>query len=138
MERLKIEKNQSTALLTQRVTIGILILFHGIANTGSGFAFIKSVLVGHGIPEFLAYGAFLGEVMAPLLIIAGFRTRLAGLALAINMLVAILSAHAGDILSLNAFGAWAIELQLFYLLGGVALFFSGAGAYAASKDNFWD
>lgn len=138
MELLKIEKNQPVAFLIFRLTLGILLLFHGIANTFSGFAFIKSVMQGAGLPEFFAYGAFLGEIVAPVLIIIGYRARLAGLVLAFNMLIATTTVHAGDILALNQFGAWAIELQLFYLLGGIVVFFSGAGNLAISTKNSWD
>lgn len=138
MEILKIEKNQALALLIQRVLVAFLLLFHGIANLTSGYTFIKSVFEGYGMPEFFAYGAFIGEIVAPLLIIAGFRTRLASLVLVFNMLVATLLAHAGDIFALNQYGGWAIELQLFYLFGGLAVFFSGAGSYAFSNQNSWD
>ena len=138
METLQFEKNQGLAIFIQRVLVGFLLLFHGIANLSSGYAFIKSVFAGYGLPEFFAYGAFIGEIVAPLLIIAGYRTRLAALILAFNMLVATLLAHAGDIFALNQYGGWAIELQAFYLVGGIAVFFSGAGAFALSKDNGWD
>ena len=138
METLQFEKNQGLAIFIQRVLVGFLLLFHGIANLSSGYAFIKSVFAGYGLPEFFAYGAFIGEIVAPLLIIAGYRTRLAALILAFNMLVATLLAHAGDIFALNQYGGWAIELQAFYLFGGIAVFFSGAGAFALSKDNGWD
>ncbi|SMD34890.1 putative oxidoreductase [Reichenbachiella faecimaris] len=138
METLKIDKNQSLALFIQRVLVGFLLLFHGIANLTSGYAFIKSVFAGYSMPEFFAYGAFIGEIVAPLLIIAGYRTRLAALALVFNMLVATLLAHSGDIFALNQYGGWAIELQAFYLFGALAVFFSGAGVYAVSKNNSWD
>ncbi|MDW3208531.1 MAG: DoxX family protein [Reichenbachiella sp.] len=138
MEILKIDKNQGLALFIQRVLVGFLLLFHGIANFTSGYAFIKSVFAGYGLPEFFAYGAFIGEIVAPLLIIAGYRTRLAALVLVFNILVATLLAHAGDIFALNQFGGWAVELQAFYLFGGLAVFFSGAGALAFSKTNYWD
>lgn len=138
MELLKIEKNESVAYLIFRLTLGVLLLFHGVANTFSGFAFIISVMQGAGLPEFFAYGAFLGEIIAPILIIVGFRARLAGLVLAFNMLIATLTVHTGDIFTLNQFGAWAIELQLFYFLGGIAVFFSGAGSLALSTENNWD
>lgn len=138
METLKIDKNQNLALFIQRVLVGFLLLFHGIANLTSGYAFIKSVFAGYGMPEFFAYGAFVGEIVAPLLIIAGYRTRLAALVLVFNMLVATLLAHAGDIFALNQYGGWAIELQAFYLFGGLVVFFSGAGPLAFSKNNYWD
>ena len=135
---MKIEKQTHTALLIVRLTAGLLIILHGIGNLRSGYTFIGSVMENAGLPPFFAYGSFIGEIVAPVLMILGFRARLASLVLTFTMLVAIFLAHAGDILALNAFGGWAIELQAFYLSGGLAIFFSGAGKHAVSTANVWD
>lgn len=135
---MKINKNQDTALLTLRVLVGALIMLHGFGNLLSGYAFISQVLEKAGIPGFFAAGAFMGEILAPILLIIGFRTRLAALAIAATMLVATLLVHRGEIFALNQFGGWAVELQAFYFFGAIALFFSGAGRMAVSKSNEWD
>ncbi len=135
---MKINKNQDTALLTLRVLVGALIMLHGFGNLLSGYAFISQVLEKAGIPSFFAAGAFMGEILAPILLIIGFRTRLAALAIAATMLVATLLVHRGEIFALNQFGGWAVELQAFYFFGAIALFFSGAGRMAVSKSNEWD
>lgn len=129
--------NKDKGLLIQRATIGILILFHGAANLTSNYSFIKSLLNGIGIPEFIAYSVFVGEIIAPILIVIGFRARLASLVLATNMLVAILMAHTTDIFTLNKFGGWGIELQGLYLFGATAIFFFGAGKYAVLNIPGW-
>lgn len=131
-------QNKETGLLIHRVSIGLLILFHGIANMSSNYSFIKTLLLGLGVPEFIAYGVFIGEIVAPLLMIIGFRARLASLVLAFNMLIAILMAHASDLFSLNQFGGWSLELQGLYLFGALSLFFLGAGKYAVSSNSIWD
>jgi len=138
MNTLENFQNRDTGLLLQRLSIGILILFHGIANLTSNYSFIKSLLNGIGIPEFVAYSVFIGEIIAPMLIIIGYRTKLASLPLAFNMLTAILMAHSEDIITLNQFGGWGLELQGLYLFGAIALFFLGAGKYAVSKTSKWD
>ncbi len=138
MTRLEKIQNKETGLLILRISIGLLILFHGIANMSSNYSFIKTLLSGIGIPEFIAYGVFIGEIVAPILIIIGFRARLASLVLAFNMLIAILMAHASDLFSLNQFGGWSLELQGLYLFGALSLFFLGAGKYAASSTSIWD
>ena len=92
MNTLEKFQNRETGLLLQRLSIGILILFHGIANLTSNYSYIKSLLNGIGIPEFIAYSGFIGEIIAPILIIIGLRARLASLVLAFNMLIAILMA----------------------------------------------
>lgn len=131
-------QNKDTGLLLQRLSIGILILFHGIANLTSNYSFIKSLLNGIGIPEFVAYSVFIGEIIAPILIIIGWRSRVAGLVLAFNMLVAVLMAHSADIFTLNQFGGWGIELQGLYLFGAFVIFLLGAGKYAVSTTSKWD
>ena len=101
MNTLQTQQNTNIGLLLLRYSIAILILLHGIANMISNYAVIKSVLDGVGTPNLLAYGVFIGEIVAPLFIIIGFRTRLASLVIAFNMLIAILLAHSSDIFSLN-------------------------------------
>jgi putative oxidoreductase len=112
--------------LVLRLAIGGLMLFHGVAKLSSGVGTIASRLQGAGLPGFIAYGVYLGEVVAPILILLGVWTRPAALVLAFNMVVAILLAHAGDITRLEH-GAWAIELQMMYLMGAVAIALLGAG-----------
>lgn len=138
MNTLKKIQNKDTGLLLQRLSIGTLILFHGIANLNSNYSFIKSLLNGIGIPEFIAYSVFIGEIIAPILIIIGFRVRLASLVLAFNMVIVILMAHSVDIFTLNQFGGWGIELQGLYLFGAVVIFLLGAGKYSVSYKLQWD
>ena len=68
MNTLENFQKKDTGLLLQRLSIGILILFHGIANLTSNYSFIKSLLNGIGIPVFVAYSVFIGEIIAPILI----------------------------------------------------------------------
>ena len=138
MSTLENFKNKDKGLLLQRLSIGVLILFHGIANLTSNYLFIKSLLNGIGIPEFVAYSVFIGEIIAPILIIIGWRAKLASLVLAINMLFAILLAHTSDIFTLNQFGGLGIELQGLYLFGSIVIFLLGAGEYAVSNTSKWD
>ena len=93
-----------------------------------------SSLAKVGLPSFIAYGAYVGEVIAPLMIIVGLLSRLGGLLVVVFMLIAILLVHTGDILSLNQHGGWALELQAFYLFGGLAIAFLGSGKFAVKPD----
>ncbi|AXT52917.1 DoxX family protein [Aquimarina sp. BL5] len=138
MNSLESFKNTDAGLLLQRLIIGILILFHGIANLTSHYSFIKSLLNGIGIPEFIAYLVFIGEIIAPIFIIIGWRARLASLVLTFNMFIAILIGHSADIFTLNQFGGWGIELQALYLFGAITIFLLGAGKYAVSNISKWD
>ena len=131
-------KNIDLGILILRITLGGLMLFHGIAKIIYGIDGIQGMLTAKGLPGFIAYGVYVGEIIVPLLLIIGFRTRIAALIFAFNMLVAMLLAHAGDILTLSKHGGWAVELIALFLFGALALFFTGAGKYAFSTAHKWD
>lgn len=128
----------NTGLLILRVSIAFTMLIYGITKLIYGNAFITDLIHQYGLPSFLAYGVFIGEIIAPMLIIIGFRTKLAGLVFAINCLVAILLVQLPNSLKLNEYGGWAIGLIFIYMMFGIALMFSGAGKYAISTKNKWD
>lgn len=126
--------------LLLRLTIGVLLILHGIAKLKGGVGWMAGPLGAAGLPAFVAYGAYVGEIVAPLLLIAGKWTRLAGLVVAFNMLMAILLVRRADIGTINPQGGgWAIELEMLFLLGGIVIFLVGSGKYALSKGaGKWD
>ena len=119
--------------LVLRLTLGILMLFHGIAKLRYGVSGIEGMVSSHGLPGFLAYGVFVGEVIAPLLVIAGFYARVGGLIIAFNMVVAIALAHGAQLFDISKSGGWELELQGFYLLTGLAVALIGPGKLAINK-----
>ena len=129
-------KSDSVGKLVLRLTVGILMLFHGVAKVlhPGTLDFIGGALTGAGLPEVLAYGVYLGEIIAPLMIILGFQARIGGLILVINMIFAIVLMHSGDLFSLTEHGGWRLELQGFYLFGGLAIMFLGSGRMAVRPD----
>lgn len=126
--------------LLLRLTIGVLLLLHGVAKVKNGVGWMAGPLGAAGLPAFIAYGVYVGEVVAPLLLIAGKWTRLAGLVVAFNMIAAILLVRRNDIVALSEQGGgWAIELEMLFLLGGIAIFLLGSGKYAISRGaGRWD
>jgi len=124
---------QDAGKLLLRLTIGVLLLLHGIHKIRHGVDGIIGNVERHDLPGFLGYGVYLGEVVAPLLLIAGWQTRIAAAVVAFNMVVAVWLAHAGDVLLITDKGAWAIELPGLYLLGAVAIALLGSGRYAVSR-----
>ena len=83
--------------LLLRVTLGVLVLLHGIAKLNGGLSGIVGMVEAQGLPGVLGYAVIIGEVVAPLMLIAGFHARIGGLLVAINMLVAIVLVHAGEL-----------------------------------------
>ena len=128
--------SEDSAKLLLRVLIGVLVLLHGIAKVmePESLGFIGSMLSGLGLPAFIAYGVYIGEIVAPIMLIVGYKTKLASALIAFTLLVAILLAHTGDIFALNEFGGWGIELQALYLFGAIVIFGLGNGRYAIEKD----
>lgn len=116
--------------LVLRATLALLILLHGIAKLRGGIGPIEGMLAQHGLPAALGYGVYVGEVLAPLLMLAGVWTRLAALVVAVNMVLAIVLAHGGQLFDLNRTGGWAIELQAMFLASAVAVALLGAGRYS--------
>lgn len=129
-------KQDDLAKLLLRLAVGGLMLFHGVAKLGSTatLSFIKGALLVKGMPAELAYGVFVGELLAPLLLVLGLQARIGGLVIAINMLFAIWLVHMGDLFALGDHGGWRLELQGFYLVGGLCILFLGSGKYALKPD----
>ena len=121
---------EDTGKLVLRVVLGVLILLHGIAKLVSGPGFIMGLLAKNGLPAALGYGVYVGEVVAPLLLILGLYTRAAALVVVINMLVAIGLVHMGQIAQINKQGGWELELQGMFLFTAVAVALLGAGRYS--------
>ncbi|RXJ60595.1 DoxX family protein [Candidatus Marinarcus aquaticus] len=126
--------NSDIGKLLLRILLGALMLFHGIAKVNHGIAFIMGRITQAGLPEFLAYGVYVGEIIAPILLILGLKTRFAAFIVAVTMLFAIYLVHANDLLTLTQTGAWAIELQMFYLGTAIVIMFMGAGRISWDKE----
>ena len=129
-------RNDNAGKLVLRLTLGILVLFHGVAKiiNPDSLGFIKSGVTGWGLPEIVAYGVYIGEVLAPLLLILGVYTRWAGLIVVVNMVFAIGLAHMNHLFALTEHGGYRLELQMFYLFGALAVMFLGSGRYAVRPD----
>jgi len=128
--------NEALAKLILRLSVGGLMLFHGVAkmmHTGS-IDFIATRLLEVGLPGFIAYGVYVGEIIAPLMIIFGVFSRYGAALIVVNMLAAILLVHTGDIFSLTKHGGWRLELQGFYLFCSVTILLLGSGKYAFKPD----
>jgi putative oxidoreductase len=112
---------QPAGVLLLRFTVAGLMLFHGVAKLINGVGPIEKMLVARGLPGWLAFGVFIGEVVAPLLVIVGIQVRAAALVMAVNMIVAIALAHPHQLFSVGPQGGYALELQAFFLLTSLAV-----------------
>jgi putative oxidoreductase len=121
--------------LVLRLTVGGLLLLHGIHKLLNGIGPIKQMITAHGMPEMLAYGVYVGEIAAPLLVIIGLLSRLGGGLIAVNMIVAVALAGGARLLTLGSMGGYGLEVEAFYLLGGLAVALLGAGRLSAGGET---
>jgi putative oxidoreductase len=133
-------KSEDIGKLLLRISIGFVLIFHGYFKILHNVEWLKALLVENRLPGFIAYGVYLGEFIAPLMVIMGYRIRIASSLIVINMIMAIYLAHRNQIFSIKeAGGGWAIELDAIILLGALAMFFLGGGKFCIKGGNsYWD
>ena len=124
---------EDTGRLVLRVVLGVLILLHGISKIRGGIGFLTPMVQGIGLPPWVAYGAYLGEVLGPIMVIIGLFTRVGAFLIFSNMLFALVLVHRGDLLTMSKQGGWALELQAMYLFTALALMLMHPGRYAMTK-----
>lgn len=123
-------QSEDAGKLVLRVTLGALVLLHGIAKIAGGPGGILSMAEKAGLPGEVGYLVYIGEVLAPALLILGLFTRPAALIIVINMLFAFYLAHMHQLFTLGPSGGWALELQGMFLFGALAVALLGAGRYS--------
>ena len=123
-------KNSGTynfALLFLRVTFSGMMLTHGIPKllklVSGNFSFGDPI--GIGAPASLIL-AVISEVFFPILIILGYKTRLASIPVIITMLIAAFVFHANDAFNIK-------EIALLYLSGFVVVALLGPGKYSLDR-----
>lgn len=121
------------AKLILRLSVGVMMLFHGFDKIINGIDGIKQLTVSAGFLEFLAYSVFIGEVVVPIFILLGAYARAASLVLAFNMAVAIFLAYGNSLFSLGKHGAPVFELPFLYLVMSILIFMLGSGKYAINN-----
>ena len=92
-----------------RLMVGVLILLHGVHKVlnPESLDSIRSMLTAISLPESLAYGVYLGEVLGGLMVTLGVYSRIGGMLIVGNMLFAIALAHGAQIFTLTNMGGWA-------------------------------
>lgn len=127
------KRNQDLGKLLLRLTVGGLMIFHGIHKLIHGHDFIVQQLEGAGLPQWMWLGVPVEEVVAPLAIILGIATRISSLLLAFTMLMSIYLLYGWNFFQINEVGALKIEANLFFLLGAVCIMLFGSGKYSVYK-----
>ena len=119
--------------LVLRLMLGIFMLFHGYAKIVKGVSGIEASVISAGLPAWVAYGVYIGEVLAPLLVILGFYARIGALIILVNMIFAITLSHSSQLFDISRSGGWALELQGFFLFTGLIIALIGPGRYGVNN-----
>ena len=115
-------------LLLMRVGFSIGMMTHGYGKflkvIQGNFEFGDPIGIG---PTFSLILTSIGEFIAPILIIIGWKTRLATIFPTLTMLVAFTISHEGDLFSKK-------EKAFVYLIAFLTLYFTGPGKYSLGKE----
>jgi len=126
--------NESTGKLILRISLGFLMLLHGIGKLTLGIDWLDGALTAAGLPTFFKYGVYIGEIVAPLLVIAGYYSRIGAWLIAVNMLFAFGLAHGAELFVIDPqSGGLALEKQYMYIFAAIALALIGPGRYAVNQ-----
>jgi len=132
-------RSNDLALLVLRLFVGGLMLLHGIHKISQGFdaglAQIELMLTEQGLPEALAIGVYVGEILAPVLLILGVLVRPAALIVGFTMLMSIWLAYGSDLFATSDHGGSVIEVNLLYFAGSLALALAGGGRIAIRRGS---
>lgn len=115
--------------LVLRLTLGGLLLFHGLNKLLFGTGMIEYQLAEFGLITYIAYALMVVELVAPLMVILGFFTSAGAFLIFISMITTVTVTHGDELFTLGVNGGWAPELQTFFTLCAVAVFLLGPGRY---------
>jgi putative oxidoreductase len=121
-----LDKLQPLALLVLRLVLGIIMIGHGYPKVFGGLHHHVQMVSGLGLPGWLAYCSAAAEFLGGILVVVGLLTRLAALAITVNLAVAIVKVHWHNGLLGN--GGYQFPLALAAI--AFALIFLGAGPIA--------
>ena len=121
-----LDRLQPLALFVLRLVLGVIMIAHGSSKVFGGISHHVQMVSGLGLPGWLAYFSAAAEFFGGILVIAGFLTRFAALAIAINMGVAIWKVHWKN----GLMGDHGYQFPLALAAIAFALIFFGAGRIA--------
>ena len=121
-----LDRLQPLALLALRIVLGIIMIAHGYPKVSGGLSEHVHHVSNLGLPGWLAYCSAAAEFFGGILLLVGLFTRIAALAILINMSVAIWKVHWKNGLLGN--GGYQFPLALAAI--AFALIFLGAGPIA--------
>jgi putative oxidoreductase len=124
-----LDRFQFLGLLAMRIVLGVTMIAHGFPKVFGGMQGPIHFISSLGLPWWSAYLSAYAEFFGGVLVIVGLFTRVAALALLIDMIVAILLVHLPH--GLTGEGGYQFPLSLAAL--SFALIFLGPGPIALDR-----
>ncbi len=122
------------AKLLLRIALAVVLIFHGLFKLTHGVEWIVRLLTDAGLPGVLAYGPYLAEIVAPVLLGLGLWPRAAALVVVADMLAAITLALGSTITTVKPDGGgWGIEVEFLLLCVALAVALLGGGRYTIMR-----
>jgi len=121
-----LDRLQPLALLVMRLALGAIIVDHGYHKVFGGLNHHVQFVTSLGLPAWSAYLSAFTEFLGGLLVLTGLFTRIAAIAICIDLSVAIFKVHLHNGLMGN--GGYELPLALATL--AFALIFFGGGPIA--------
>ena len=121
-----LDRLQPLALFVMRLTLGLIMVAHGYQNTFRHLHDHVHMVASLGLPAWLGYVSSFTELLGGLLILVGFFTRPAAVAVCIDLVVAIWKVHWHN----GLMGDHGYEFPLAIATIAFALIFFGGGAIA--------
>ncbi len=87
------DRLQPLGLFTLRLVLGVIMVAHGYPKVFGGLHRHAAFVASLGIPSWLGYLSSFVELIGGVLLITGWLTRCAAIAVCINMVVAIVEVH---------------------------------------------
>jgi putative oxidoreductase len=124
-----LNKLQPVALLSLRIALGIIFLYHGYPKLAHPTAQMHGAFVEHGLPSYFVQLAGIIETFGGGLLIVGLFARPAALLLAIEMCVALWKMHSRSYLAVH-------EYEFPLVLATANFVVAAMGAGLLSIDHF--
>jgi putative oxidoreductase len=124
-----LDRLQPFALLAMRLVLGAIMVAHGSHKVFGGLHHHAQMVASLGLPAWLAYVSAFAEFFGGLMILVGFFTRAAALAVFLNLFVAIWKVHLHNGL-MGSPERPGYEFPLAAAALAFALIFFGGGAIA--------
>ena len=118
-----LDRLQPLGFLILRLVLGVIMVGHGYGKVFGGMHKHVELVASLGMPGWLAYLSAAAEFLGGILLIVGLVTRVAALAVCIDMAVAILKVHLHN----GLLGQNGYQFPLALAAMAFAIIFAGAG-----------